>query len=105
MSRKANYSQYQTAITAITAVENKYGLVLFRMGLTHLVDVGVRHLTDENVEASIKQILDEGEANKTKGTPVMTPDFQCNIVRCAAELAKFTIWELFAYIKKHVVVA
>ena len=105
MSRKTTYSQYQTAITVISVVENEYGLVLFRMGLTHLVDVGVRHLTEENVEASIKQILADGEADKAKGIPIMTPEFQCNIVRCAAELAKFTIWELFAYIKKHVVVA
>jgi len=28
----------------IRAIENKYGLALFRMGLTHLVDVGIRHL-------------------------------------------------------------
>ena len=87
----------------ITAVENKYGLVLFRMGLTHLVDVGIRHLTDENVEESIAQIIAEGEANKANGVvTVMTPAFQCEILRCAAELSKFSIVELFVYIKKHV---
>ena len=30
-------------MNAIAGLENKYGSVLFRMGLTHLVDVGVRH--------------------------------------------------------------
>ena len=88
----------------IRDIENKYGLVLFRMGLTHLVDVGIRHLTDENVEESIAQIIAEGEADEADGVvTVMTPAFQCEILRCASELSKFSIWELFAYIKKHVV--
>lgn len=87
----------------IARLENKYGSLLFRMGLTQLVDVGVRHLTDDNVEASIRQIIAEGEINKANGViTVMTPEFQCEIVRCAAELAKFSIWNLFAYIKKYV---
>lgn len=84
-------------------LENKYGSLLFRMGLTQLVDVGVRQLTDDNVEASIRQIIAEGEINKANGViTVMTPEFQCEIVRCAAELAKFSIWDLFTYIKKYV---
>lgn len=88
----------------IQAIEDKYGLVLFRMGLTHLIDVGIRHLDDESVAESIKQIEAQGEADKNKkGTPVMTTEFQCNIVRCAAELAKISIWSLIAYIKKYVV--
>ena len=40
-------------IQSIKNIENKYGLMLFRMGLSHLVDVGHRNLTDENVEDSI----------------------------------------------------
>ena len=91
---------------AITAVENKYGLVLFRMGLFHLVDVGVRHLDDENVEAAIRQIISEGETDKANGViTIMTPDFKCEIVRCAAELAKIGIGDLFAYIKKHLAIS
>lgn len=89
----------------IQAVENKYGLVLFRMGLTHLADVGVRHLDEENVKAALSQIERDGETAKEQGVvQVMTPEFQCNIVRCAAELAAFSIWTLFEYIKKHVVI-
>ena len=87
----------------ITVIENKYGHVMFRMGLTHLVDVGVRHLTDEVVEDCIRQITADEEANKANGViTVMTPKFQCGIVRCAAELAKISIWDLFAYIKENV---
>ena len=87
----------------IRAVENKYGLALFRMGLTHLVDVGIRHLDDENVNEAIKQIATNEETNKANGVvSIMTTEFQCEIVRCAASLAKFDIWELFAYIKNYV---
>jgi hypothetical protein len=86
-------------------MENKYGLALFRMGLTHLVDVGIRHLTDESVNEAIKQIKARDEADKANGVVnIMTAEFQCEIVRCAASLAKFSIWELFAYIKNHVVI-
>jgi len=87
----------------IRALENKFGLPLFRMALTHLADVGVRHLTDENVEEAIKQITANDKADKANGViPFMTAEFQCEIVRCAASLAKFDIWELFAYIKNYV---
>lgn len=90
----------------IRDIEDKYGLMLFRMGLTHLVDVGVRNLNVDDVEESIKQITAKGEADKANSiVPVMTPEFQCEIVRCAAELARFSIWTLFAYIKEHVVIS
>ena len=90
-------------IKEITNIENKYGLVLFRMGLTHLVDIGHRNLGDDDVEECIRQIMAQGEEDKANGKiTVMTPEFQCEILRCAAELSQFSIWTLFAYIKKNV---
>jgi len=90
-------------INAIRNLENEYGLALFRMALTYLVDVGVRNLSDEDVEDSIKQIVAEDEEIKANGdSPIMTAEFQSSIVRCAAELSKFSIWDLFLYIKKYV---
>ena len=95
----------KSEITQIKMIEEKYGLVLFRTGLSHLIDVGHRNLDDENVAECIKQIHEKAEAEKETGKiSVMTPEFQCDIVRCAAELAKFGIWDLIAYIKKYVVV-
>ena len=92
-------------IKAINALENKYSLVLFRMGLSHLVDAGHRNLGDEEVAEGISQIMAQGQKDKADGKiPIMTPEFQCEILRCAAELAKFSIWTLFAYIKEYVVV-
>ena len=87
----------------IRNIENKYGLMQFRMGLSHLFDVGHSNMTDENVEEGLKQIMAKGESDKADGKiPVMTPEFQCEILRCSAELARFSIWTLFAYIKKYV---
>ena len=92
-------------IQSIRNIENKYGLMLFRMGLSHLVDVGHKHLGDDEIAECIAQIMAQGEEEKADGKiSVMTPEFKCNILRCAAELAKFSIWTLFAYIKEHVVV-
>lgn len=51
-------------------------------------------------------IIAQGETDKANGiVPIMTPEFQCEILRCAAELAKFNIWDLFIYIKKHVTIS
>ncbi len=84
------------SMKAIRAIEDKYGLPLFGMALTHLVDVGVRNLNDDTVAECIKQIMADGEADKGQ---FMSPEFQCAIIRCAAELAKLSIWDLFRYIK------
>ena len=87
----------------IRDIENKYGLILFRMSLTHLVDVGHRNLGDDEVEEGVRQIIAKGKEDEANGVmSVMTPEFQCEILRCSAELGKFSIVELFAYIKKYV---
>jgi len=92
-------------IRKIRNIEDKYGLPLFRMGLSHLADVGHSRFDDDAVEEWIRNILAQGEKDRVSGaTKIMSPEFKCEIVRCAAELAKFNIWTLFAYIKKHVVV-
>jgi len=63
-------------------------------------------LNDENVNEAIKQIATNEETNKANGVvSIMTTEFQCEIVRCAAGLAKFDVWELFAYIKNHVAIS
>jgi formate dehydrogenase maturation protein FdhE len=92
-------------IQSIKNIENRYGLILFRMALSHLVDVGHKHLSDDEVAECIEQIMAQGAQDKAGGKiNIMTPEFQCNILRCAAELATFSIWTIFAYIKDHVVV-
>ena len=99
-----NEDTAKNKLEEIINIENKYGLILFRMRLSHLVDVGHRNFGDAEVAECVKQIMAQGEVEKANGAiSVMTPEFQCEIVRCAAELSRFSIWTLFAYIKKHVV--
>ncbi len=87
---------------AIRAVEEKYGNVTFRMGVSHLFDVGSGNLISENVEEGFKQIHCEYEANKANGrTTFMTPEFQCGILRCAAELSIHSVWDLIRYVKSY----
>jgi hypothetical protein len=92
-------------IKEIRALEIKYGYVPFCMGLTHLFDSGVSNFNDAFVEEGFKAILAEEEQNKIDGkTPFMTANFKREILRCSAELAKYEILMLFAYIKKHITV-
>ena len=90
---------------AIINIENKYGPVLFGLGLIQLFDVGHRNFGDDEAEESIRLIMAQSEDDKSIGKkPIMSPEFQCEIVRCAAELSKFSPWTLFAYIKKHLII-
>ena len=94
----------QKTMAEIRAIEGKYGLIKFRMGLTYLIDVGARNLTEESAAEIIKKIEMLGKEEEANGKiNIMTPEFKCNIVRCAAELAAFSIWGLVKYIKKYVV--
>ena len=36
--------------------------ILFRMAVSHLIDVGIRHLTDENVSATCESIMQEDDS-------------------------------------------
>lgn len=57
-------------IKAIKNIENKYGAFLFGMALTHLVDIGARHLTDFNFNEAVKQI-NETNAKACKESVVL----------------------------------
>ena len=95
----------ETDMNSIRNIENRYGLIPFRMELSHLMDTGHRNFDEETVNEGIAQIMAQNEEDKANGKiSFMTPEFQCNILRCAADLSLFSIWTLFAYIKKHVVV-
>ena len=99
-------NEMKERMKAIRDIENEYGLMLFGMALSHLVDTGHKHFTDSYVEEGIRQITAQGEADKANGVhPVMSVEFQCAILRCAAALARFSIWTIFAYIKKHMEVS
>lgn len=95
----------QANMKEIQALENKYGLMVFRMGLVHLFDSGHGNFSDELVEGGLRLIATEEEAGKAEGRrEFISPDFKRSILSCSAELSKFSIVTLFAYIKEYFVV-
>lgn len=85
----------------IKKIENHHGTTYFGMALSHLFDVGHMHITSESVE-KIKTVIMNKDTQKTGGgTPIMTPDFQCYLLDICLDLAQFSIWDLLAYVKKH----
>ena len=79
----------------IEQIKRKYNEMVFRMGLQHLVECGAKLLSDKKVvEEECKRIM-----SNTPKNSIMTPEFTCDILRCAAELAKIDPLDLFRYIK------
>ena len=88
---------YQAAAKAIDRLRADKGEVLFRMAVSHLIDVGLRHLTLENVASTYREIEKEDDSHS-----FMTNDFKKEIVRAAYELAQFDHIHLLVYIQRNV---
>ena len=92
----------QVKMKEIMALESKYHHMAFSMAFLNLVGEGVNNFDDAYVKEGLKQILAEEEAEKAGGKKeIITPDFKREILLCSAELSKFSMLTLFAYIKKH----
>lgn len=86
----------------IRKIEDKYGMVVFRCGLQHMMECGMQALVSNPDEIEkCKQEMLEKEKQST-GIPIMTANFQCGIVDCAVELAHCNVWDLIRYIKDYV---
>lgn len=81
----------------IEAIRNKVGEMMFRMGVSHLMDVGIRHLTEETVEDTCKKIMQQDDSKS-----LISNKFQCDIVRTAYELAQISHTDLLVYIQREV---
>ena len=82
----------------IESIRNKCGEIMFRMAISHLMDVGIRHLTEENVEETCNEIM-----KKDDSKAFMTNEFSCYLVSRAYELAQFPHTDLLVYIQREVV--
>ena len=71
--------------------------IIFRMAISHLMDVGIRHLTEENVTETCDAIMREDDS-----WAFMSNSFQCKIVKTAGELAKLDHIHLLVYISREV---
>ena len=99
-------SDMKSKISEIKAIEDRYGLTLFWMSFIHLFETGRNNMSDESiVRTTLNEINKNGEEDRKNGViRIMTADFECHIIHCAAELARFSPMTLFAYIKKHLVI-
>ena len=71
--------------------------MMFRMAISHLVDVGIRHLDEESVERTCEEIQKEDDSRS-----FMTNNFKCDLLRMAGELAKIEHIHLLVYIQREV---
>jgi hypothetical protein len=91
-------------IKEIERIENKYDLIIFRMAIIHLFDMGVRHFTDITIVEYLKQIdiQEKKDIENDVERIMITPTVERAIINCCAELATISIWDLLHYIKLYV---
>lgn len=88
-----NYSESKRIIDKI----RRYDEMMFRMAISHLIDVGIRHLDEENIERTCKAIQKEDDSKA-----FMTNNYKCDLIRMAGELAKIEHIHLLVYIQREV---
>lgn len=88
---------YREAEKFLNDLRRANGEVLFRMAISHLMDVGIRHLTEKNVAHTCAEIRKQDDSHS-----FMTNEYQCAIVETAYELTKVDHIELLKYIGKNV---
>lgn len=71
--------------------------VLFRMAISHLVDTGIRHFTEKSVAQTCAEIMNQDDSHS-----IITNEFQCELVKTAAEIAKLDHIHVLTYIGREV---
>ena len=90
-------NNYAESKKKIETIRNKNGEPMFRMAISHLMDVGVRHLTKELVEETCEEIMKEDDSKS-----FMTNGFKCDLIKAAYELAQISQVDLLVYIQREV---
>lgn len=88
---------FKTIEKNINAIRRDYGEMIFRMSISHLMDVGMRNLTPELVNEAKDEIMKQDD-----GKMFVTNEVLCDVVECAGELAKINAIDLLVYIGKNV---
>ena len=78
----------------LNTLRDEYGEPMFRMGLTHLLDIGSHAFTEESVKMTCEKITAEEENG------LMTKEFQCAIVKMAYEISKINATDILAFVSK-----
>ena len=89
----SNYVESKKKIEAIRSKDE----MMFRMAISHLMDVGIRHLTEENIKECCEEIMKQDDSHS-----FMTNRYQCDLVVMAGELAKIPHIDLLVYTQREV---
>lgn len=88
---------FKTIEQNINNLRKDYGEMIFRMSISHLMDVGMRNLTSKLVNEAKDEIMKQDD-----GKMFVTNELLCNVVECAGELAKIDATYLLVYIGRNV---
>lgn len=88
---------FKTVEKNINNIRRDYGEMIFRMSISHLMDVGMRNLTPELVDEAKNEIMKKDDSRM-----FVTNELLCDVVECAGELAKIDAVNLLVYIGKTV---
>ena len=88
---------FKTIEQNINSIRRNYGGIIFRMAISHLMDVGMRNLTPELVNEAKDEIMKKDDSKM-----FVTNEALCNVVECAGELAKIDATYLLVYIGRNV---
>lgn len=88
---------FKTIEQNINNIRRDYGEMIFRMSISHLMDVGMRNLTPELVNEAKDEIMKQDDRKM-----FVTNEALCDVVECAGELAKINAIYLLVYIGRNV---
>lgn len=88
---------FKTIEQNINTIRREYGEMIFRMSISHLMDVGMRNLTPELVNEAKDEIMKQDDSKM-----FVTNEVLCDVVECAGELAKINAIDLLVYIGRNV---
>jgi hypothetical protein len=88
-------SNYAESKKKFDDIRNRVGEPMFRMGISHLMDVGIRNLDKDLVEETCEKIMQEDDSKA-----FMTNGFKCELIRIAYDLAQISHVDLLAYISR-----
>ena len=88
---------FKTIEKKINNIRGDYGEMIFRMAISHLMDVGMRNLTPELVNEAKDEIMKQDDRKM-----FVTNELLCDVVECAGELAKINAIDLLVYIGRNV---
>ena len=88
---------FKESKTILDNIRAKNDESMFRMAISHLIDVGIRHLDETSCKHTCEEIMKRDDTHA-----FMTNNFMCEIVWLAHELSKVSHIDLLVYIQRYV---